>query len=149
MKIILLQDVKGLGDKGSIVRVKDGYARNYLIPKGFAKEATPSAIKEFEIIEKMRAKRQEKKKKEAEEIKKKVEKVSLTFHLKGREKIYGAVTSHDILQELHKRGFEMIEKGSVKLENPLKEPGFYEISVKLHPEVEAVLKIWLVKEENE
>lgn len=149
MKIILLQDVKGLGEKGKIVEVKDGYARNYLIPKGLAKIATPSVLKEFEMMEKMRKKKEEKRKIQAEEMKKKIEKLSLTFHMKGKEKIYGAVTSHDIIQELHKRGFEEIEKGSVKIETPLKEPGFYEISVKLHPEVEAILKVWLVKEESE
>lgn len=149
MKVILLENINGLGEKGKIVEVKDGYARNYLIPRGLAKLATPSVLKEFEMIEKIKRRKEEKNKARAEEIKRKVEKLSLTFHMKGKEKIYGAVTSHDILQELHKRGFEEIEKGSIKLDEPLKEPGFYEIPVKLHPEVEAIVKVWLVKEENE
>jgi len=148
MKIILLKDVENLGKKGDILNVKDGYARNYLIPKGFAKEATPSVIKEFEMMESLKKKREEKKKKDAEEIKNKIEKISLTFYLKGKEKIYGAVTSKDIIDELNKKGFD-IEKGSLKMEKLLKEPGFYEIPLKLHPEIEANLKIWIVKEENE
>ncbi len=148
MKIILIKDVENLGKKGDILSVKDGYARNYLIPKGFAKEATPSIIKEFEMKEALKKKREEKKKKEAEEIKNKIEKISLTFYLKGKEKIYGAITSKDIIEELNKKGFN-VEKGGLKIERPLKEPGFYEIPLKIHPEVEANLKVWIVKEENE
>ncbi len=148
MKIILLQDVEGLGKRGEIVNVKDGYARNYLIPKGFAEEATESVLKEFEEMEKLRKRREEKRKKKAEEIKEKIEKLSITFYLKGKEKIYGAVTSHDVVEELNKRGIE-IEKGSVKITKPLKEPGFYEIPLKLHPELEVNLKVWIVKEEGE
>jgi len=148
MKIILLKDVENLGKKGDIVIVKDGYARNYLIPKGFAKEATPSVIKEFEMMENLKKKKEEKRKREAEEIKNKIEKISLTFYLKGKEKTYGAITSKDIIEELNKKGFN-IEKGMVRIERPLKEPGFYEIPLKLHSEVEANLKIWIVKEENE
>jgi large subunit ribosomal protein L9 len=148
MKIILLKDVENLGKKGDIVTVRDGYARNYLIPKGFAKEATPSTIKEFEMMEALKKKREEKRKKEAEEIKNKIEKISLTFYLKGKEKTYGAITSKDIIEELNKKGFD-VEKGSLKMERPLKEPGFYEIPLKLHPEVEANLRVWIVKEENE
>jgi large subunit ribosomal protein L9 len=148
MKIILLKDVENLGKKGDIVTVRDGYARNYLIPKGFAKEATPSTIKEFEMMEDLKKKREEKRKKEAEEIKNKIEKISLTFYLKGKEKTYGAITSKDIIEELNKKGFD-VEKGSLKMEKPLKEPGFYEIPLKLHPEVEANLRVWIVKEENE
>jgi large subunit ribosomal protein L9 len=148
MKIILLKDVENLGKKGDIVTVRDGYARNYLIPKGFAKEATPSTIKEFEMMEDLKKKREEKRKKEAEEIKNKIEKISLTFYLKGKEKTYGAITSKDIIEELNKKGFD-VEKGSLKMERPLKEPGFYEIPLKLHPEVEANLRVWIVKEENE
>jgi len=148
MKIILIKDVENLGKKGDILSVKDGYARNYLIPKGFAKEATPSVIKEFEMKEALKKKREEKKKKKAEEIKNKIEKISLTFSLKGKEKIYGAITSKDIIEELNKKGFN-VEKGSLKIEKPLKEPGFYEIPLKIHPEVEANLKVWIVKEENE
>ena len=148
MKIILIKDVENLGKKGDILSVKDGYARNYLIPKGFAKEATPSVIKEFEMKEALKKKREEKKKREAEEIKNKIEKISLTFYLKGKEKIYGAITSKDIIEELNKKGFN-VEKGGLKIERPLKEPGFYEIPLKIHPEVEANLKVWIVKEENE
>jgi len=148
MKIILIKDVENLGKKGDILSVKDGYARNYLIPKGFAKEATPSIIKEFEMKEALKKKREEKKKREAEEIKNKIEKISLTFYLKGKEKIYGAITSKDIIEELNKKGFN-VEKGGLKIERPLKEPGFYEIPLKIHPEVEANLKVWIVKEENE
>lgn len=148
MKIILLQDIEGLGKRGEIINVKDGYARNYLIPKGFAKEAKSGVLKEFEEIERLRKKKEEKRKKEAEKIKEKIEKLSITFYLKGKEKVYGAVTSLDIVEELNKRGVE-IEKGSVKIKKPLKDPGFYEIPIKLHPEVEVNLKIWIVKEEGE
>ncbi|MEO0232499.1 MAG: 50S ribosomal protein L9 [candidate division WOR-3 bacterium] len=148
MKIILLEDVKGLGKRGEILNVKDGYARNYLIPKGLAKEATESVLKEYEEMERLRKRKEEKRKKEAEEIREKIEKLSITFYLKGKEKVYGAITSHDIVEELNKRGIE-IEKGSVRLKKPLKDPGFYEIPLKLHPEVEVNLKIWIVKEEGE
>lgn len=147
MKIILTQDFGKLGKKGDIVEVKDGYARNYLIPQGIAKQATPQAIKEIELRKKIE---QEKQRKQIEKLKKLSEELSglsLTVTVKTgeEEKLYGAVTNIDIAKALRNEGYE-IDKSAILLEEPIKELGVYQIPIRLHPDIIAKVKVWVVKE---
>ena len=147
MKIILTQDFSKLGRRGDIVMVKDGYARNYLIPQGIAREATPQAIKEVELRKKIE---QEKQKKHIEKLRKlgeELSRLSITVSVRTgeEEKLYGAVTNIDIAKALRNEGYE-VDKAAILLEEPIKELGVYQIPVRLHPDIIAKVKVWVVKE---
>ena len=147
MKIILRADIDRLGKLGEVINVAPGYARNYLIPKELAYLATSGNLKRIEF-EKRRATQQAEC--EVEEARKQAEKMkdlSLTFQVKvGEEdKLFGSVTTADIVEEAAKQGFE-ISRHRVLLEEPIKQLGVYTIQVRLHTEVNAEVKIWVVKE---
>ncbi|OQX82620.1 MAG: 50S ribosomal protein L9 [Candidatus Omnitrophica bacterium 4484_49] len=147
MKIILTQDFSKLGRRGDIVMVKDGYARNYLIPQGIAREATPQAIKEVELRKKIE---QEKQRKHIEKLRKlgeELSRLSITVSVRTgeEEKLYGAVTNIDIAKALRNEGYE-VDKAAILLEEPIKELGVYQIPVRLHPDIIARVKVWVVKE---
>ncbi len=147
MKIILRQDHERLGKFGDIVEVKDGYARNYLIPKNIAYPAKPNFIKIIEEEKKHKQFKLLKAKRQAEELAKKLENVSITISVSvGEEdKMFGSVTSQDIGKALEEQGIE-IDRRKIVLEEPIKELGIYSVPIKLHPEVEAKIKVWVVKE---
>jgi len=147
MKVILLRDYKGLGEKDQVVEVKDGYARNFLIPQGIAKEVTPQVLKELEQRRLAEERRKQRQRQRLEELKKKLSKVSITINVKTGEegKLYGAVTTIDIAKALKEEGFE-IDRHSIILEEPIKELGVYQVPVRLAPDVEAKVKVWVVKE---
>lgn len=147
MKIILKQDVEKLGDAGEIVEVKDGFARNYLIPNGKAVVASKPNLKSFEEQRKIEKSREEKGKKEAQELAEQLAKVSVTAAVQvGEEdKIFGSVTSQDIANLLHDQGHD-IDKRKIVLDDPLKALGVYDVPIKLHPQVEATIKVWVVRE---
>ncbi|RMF92430.1 MAG: 50S ribosomal protein L9 [Candidatus Schekmanbacteria bacterium] len=150
MEVLLRKDVDKLGKKGEIVKVKNGYGRNFLIPKGFAVLATKGNLKIFEEEKKIELRREEKKKKAAEELAKKIKKISVTIvrHAGEGDKLYGSVTNADIAEALNSEGFE-VDKKDVLLEEPIKSLGVYSIQVKLHPEVTSEVKVWVVKEKEE
>ncbi len=136
MKVILTQEVLGLGDPGEIVEVKPGYARNYLIPKGIALEATPQNLRRIEAERKRLEAAQAK---EAERIRAEAEKIdglSLTITARAGEggKLYGSVTNKDIAQALAEAGFE-IDRRRILLEQPIKRTGSFPVKIKLHPQV--------------
>ena len=147
MKIILLSDYENLGSKGQIMDVKDGYARNFLIPQGLAQEATNQVLRELKqrnlIIEKKRQKELNK----LEDLKKSISKVSITIGVKAGEdkKMYGAVTNIDIARALKDEGFD-IDRHAITLNEPIKELGVYQVPIRLHPDIEAQIKVWIVKE---
>jgi large subunit ribosomal protein L9 len=147
MKIILRQDYDGLGNLGELVEVKNGFARNYLLPKKIALQATPQNMKIFEHEKKRVEMQQAKEKQAAEELAGKLNNVSLTAAVSvGEEdKVFGAVTSQNVAELLSEKGFE-IDRRKIQLDEPLKALGVYEVPVKLHPQVEAILKVWVVKE---
>ena len=147
MKVILIQDLKKLGNKGDIVEVKDGYARNYLIPQGIAREATPQIIKEVELKKKIEQEKQRRQIEKLKKLKDELSRLSLTVTVRTgeEEKLYGAVTNIDIAKALRNEGYE-IDKSAIMLEEPIKELGVYQIPVRLHPEIVAKIKIWVVKE---
>ncbi len=147
MEIILRQDYEQLGKTGEIVTVKDGFARNYLIPKGIAYVATKNNKKRLENELKMQNWRKEKEKRAAEEMAKKLETVSCTIPVQvGEEdKLFGSVTSQNIADALAALGYE-VDKRKILLEEPIKSLGIYSVPIKLHPDVTATVKVWVVKE---
>ncbi|MDD5686325.1 MAG: 50S ribosomal protein L9 [Elusimicrobia bacterium] len=149
MKIILKQEVEGLGKTGDVKNVKDGYARNFLFPKGLALAANENNLK---IVEKEKNKILsivKKKIDEAQEYAKKLSAVSVTIPVEVGEdnKVFGSVTPSDISDALKVEGFE-IDKKSIIYEDNIKELGAFEVSVKVHPEVIAKIKVWVVKKDK-
>jgi large subunit ribosomal protein L9 len=147
MKIILKKDVQNLGKASEIVDVKRGYARNYLIPTNLAIEATASNIKSYQEESKLDKIRTEKGKKAAVELAEKLSQVSLTavVQVGEQDKVFGSVTAQNIADLLKESGFE-IERKKIILDEPLKALGVFDVPVKLFPDVEAKVKVWVVRE---
>ncbi len=145
-EIILRRDVRNLGKAGQVVKVKDGYARNYLIPKGYAYLATKENLKLWEQERRRIEKQLEKEKKQAEELAKKIEKLSINIVAEANEEetLYGSVTEVHIVQALAEEGVK-IDKDAVVLPVPIKKLGIYEVEITLHPEVKTKLKVWVVR----
>jgi len=147
MKVILRSDVERLGRTGEVVTVKPGYARNYLFPRGLALEASNRAVELIEVEKKRDVKLQEKKREEATALASKLEQLSLTISKQAGEsdKLFGSVTAMEVAESLAKEGFE-IDKRKIEIEEPIKTLGIYTVPVKLHAEVTAKVKLWVVKE---
>lgn len=143
MIVILLKDVKGSGKAGDVVKVSDGYARNMLIPKGFAKEATEGNVKNLEkqkaIMEEKRLQDKEKAEKLVETLKTSVVNIVTKGGDKGR--LFGSITSKDIADELKKQHNINIDKKKFVMDTPIKAVGDYEIEVKLFTEVTGKVKV--------
>lgn len=148
MEIILKQDIDGLGYKGDIVTVKDGYARNYLIPKEQAIIATESAKKIHEENKRQRAHKEEKIKNEAEEIASKLADVNIKIGAKTSSsgKIFGSVNTIQIAEALRKEGFDLDRKHISIEGDQVKEVGKYKATVKLHKEVKAEIDFEIIAE---
>lgn len=146
MKLILREDVPDLGSAGQTVNVKDGYGRNYLIPRNLAIPATKANLKAIDEIHKQAEIRSRKRRREAETIKEKIEKLSLSVEvLVGEdEKLFGSVTSGDIAELMAKEGV-IVDKRNIELEAPIKVLGVYQVPVKVDKEVKASLKLWVIK----
>ncbi len=146
MEVILNQDVDKLGKAGTIVKVKDGFARNFLMPNNLAVLLTPANLKKLEQAKQRKLLQLQEVKKKCEELKEKLAGMSLTIPaLTGEEdKLFGSVTRQDIAAALKEEGFE-IDKYALMLDEPIKSLGIYELPIKLHPEVLAKIKIWVVK----
>jgi large subunit ribosomal protein L9 len=146
MEIILIQDVEKIGKAGSVAKVKDGFARNFLIPNNLAVPATAAALKKLEQEKLAKAAQLEKAKKEAEEVKARLAGISLTIAglTHEEDKLYASIGAQDIAASLKDEGFQ-IEKHAIILDEPIKALGIYEVPVKLHPEVLAKVKVWIVK----
>jgi len=146
VKVILLKDVEKLGKEGSVLEVKEGYARNFLLPQRLAIKATKDSFREIEEIKKRKDKVEEKTKKEAMEIKAKLDALSVTItqEAKDTEEIYGSVGEPQILKALKDEGM-VLEKGKIDITEPIKKLGVYNLKVRLHPAVEANLRVWVMK----
>ncbi|TCO77986.1 50S ribosomal protein L9 [Marinisporobacter balticus] len=143
MKVILLKDVKGLGTKGAVVNASDGHARNFLIPRGLAKEATTGSMK---VLEKQKSAQEKKKHEELEEAKALAEKLSnLTVKLKGKAgeggKLFGSITSKDIAEGLAKQHKIKIDKRKIQLDTSIKTLGALFVEIKVYPEVTGKMKV--------
>lgn len=147
MKVVLKADVKAQGKKGDIVNVNDGYARNFLLPKGLAEEATADALNSATLKKQAVAYHKEMERKEALAHKAQVDKSTVTLKVKCGEngKIFGSITSANIADELVKQGMT-IEKKKLVLKEAIKAPGIYTIDVKLYPEISAKLKVEVLAE---
>ncbi|MFA6617991.1 MAG: 50S ribosomal protein L9 [Candidatus Neomarinimicrobiota bacterium] len=147
MKVILKKDVEKLGLAGDVVFVKDGYARNYLIPNGLVICATRSNMKIVEELQKNEAKKAKKAENASMALAKKLKDISVTATVKVGEddKLFGAVTSQTIAELLAEKGFE-INKHDIILDEALKELGVYDVPVKVGSGLKAEVKVWVVKE---
>jgi len=148
MEIILLQDVKKLGQKDDLVKVKDGYARNFLIPRGYAVAATPSARKMHEENLRQRAHKEEKIRSEAENLAAKMSDLKLVVGAKTSSsgKIFGSVNTIQISEALKEKGFEIDRKSISLPEDQIKEVGKYKAVIKLHREVKVEIEFEIVAE---
>ena len=147
MKVILRKDVETLGKIGEVITVKDGYARNYLIPRNIAYLATASNVKALEEEKKQESRRLDKEKRSSEALATELEKLSVTIKMKVGEddKLFGSVTSQMIADSLKEKGVTL-DKRQIELEDSLKALGIYDVNVKLSGGVTGKVKVWIVRE---
>ncbi len=147
MQVILLENMPSLGKAGDLVKVSDGYGRNYLIPKKKAVLATEKSLKMIEHQKRQVRQRMEKTRTGAEKIAQRLEHLSCTFAKPVGEsgKLFGSVTSMDIENYLRENGIE-VDRKKISLEEPIKNLGMFTVPIKLHTEVTAHLKVWVVQE---
>ncbi len=143
MKVIFLQDVKGKGKKGQMAEISDGYARNYLLPKKLAMEATPDAINTMRMNDKAAAERAAKERAEAVEVSKKLREMTVVVTAKGggAGKLFGSVTSQEIADALKAKSGIVIDKRKIVLSDPIKNVGTYTVQCKLGYEIVAPLTV--------
>ena len=146
MEVILCHDMANLGKTGDVVKVKDGYARNFLFPRNQDLAATKANLKRVELHKAKLAAIYQQKKDEALALAEKIGKVSctLTVEVNDQEKLYGAVSESDILRALEQEGFKY-ERKDLVIEKAVEELGIFEIGIKLHPEVTAKFRLWVTK----
>ncbi|GLI54302.1 50S ribosomal protein L9 [Thermodesulfovibrio yellowstonii] len=147
MKVILKEDVHGLGRAGQTINVKDGYARNYLLPRGLALIADEKNLKVLEYQKKKFEEQAKKKRQDAESIAERLSALELTIKAKAGEdqKLFGSITAKDIAELLQKEGFS-VDKKQINISEPIKRVGEHEVEVKLLSNVSAKLKINVVAE---
>lgn len=146
MNIILMETVENLGKVGDLVKVKDGYARNFLFPRNLAMVATDGNVKRIEKEKSKRLAIYEEQKKKAQAHAENLSKVSVTVtvEVNDQEKLYGNVSETEILKALEAEG-QKIEKRQLVIEKPVDALGIFEVGVKLHPEVIAKIRLWVTK----
>ncbi len=150
MKVILRQDFENLGKFGDIVEVRDGYARNFLIPRKIALPATPGNIRMIETEKKQKAFKLERERLTAQQIAEKLSKLEITIPMRAgeNERLFGSVTAQMIADKLEKLGFE-IERRKILLDEPIKALGSYEVPIKLHPDVSVKLRVNVIQQVEE
>ena len=143
MKVILLQDVKGKGKKGQMLEISDGYARNFLLPKKLAMEATPDAINTMRMNDKAAAEKAARERAEAMEMSKKLREMTVTVTAKGggAGKLFGSVTSQEIADALKAKSGIALDKRKIVLSDPIKNVGTYTVQCKLGYEIVAPLTV--------
>ena len=146
MEVILLEDINGLGKRGAAVRVADGYARNFLLPHRKAIPAVGNSQGVFRDRERARVSKEQKQRQAAEGVRDRLAGVSLQFIVQvgEEEQLYGSVTVVDIQEALQAQGFE-VERKNIRLAEPLKALGMFEVPVHLFQDVEAPVKVWVVR----
>ena len=147
MKVILLQDVKGKGKKGQMIEVSDGYARNYMLPRKIAVEATPDAVNTMRMNDKATQERIAREKAEAMEISKKLREMTVTVTAKGggAGRLFGSVTNQEIADALAKTGIQL-DKRKITIAEPIKNVGTYTVTCKLGYEITAPLTVKIEEE---
>jgi large subunit ribosomal protein L9 len=146
-EVVLMADVKGLGSQGDVVRVAEGYARNFLLPRHIAAPVTEATRRRLEKMRKVQEERDIKELDTAQDLVKSIERISCTIPVKTGEggKLFGSVTAADIVSALKAQGIE-IDKNQVDLPEPLRKLGVFNIPIKVLSKVQATLKIWVVEE---
>ncbi len=147
IEVLLMDQVEGLGIEGDIVKVADGYARNFLFPKGIASVVTEGKKRQIEKKRTERLAQLQKEKTAAEELAKKIEGIECTIAVKVGEngKLFGSVGIPQILEKVKEQGLEL-DRTKFGLTTPLHELGVFDVSIKLHAEVTGTLKVWIVEE---
>lgn len=148
VKVILRDTMAHLGEAGAIVTVRAGYARNYLLPRGFAYEATKANIRQLEDEKRRAEARAKRDYLEARRRASQLEGASLTFHAKAGEesKLFGSITTADIADRLGEQGLDFeVDRRQIELEDPIKALGVYTVRIKLHAEVKPEIKVWVIK----
>jgi large subunit ribosomal protein L9 len=148
VKVILRQDVANLGTTGEVVGVKPGYARNYLLPRGFAYEATAANVRQLDEEKRRGEQRAKRDYLEARRRASQMEGVSLTFHANAGEesKLFGSITSGDIADRLNEGQLDFeVDRRQIDLSEPIKALGVYSVPVRLHAEVRPEVKVWVIK----
>ena len=148
MKVILLEDVKGLGKKGDLVNAKDGYARNFLLPKGLATEATEGNVKVLKQQKKSEKLKMEAERENALKIKEKLEEITVKIEGKAGEggRLFGSITTKDIVDELFKQYKIKIDKKKIVMDENIKTIGTTIVDVKVYTEINAKLKVKVVEQ---
>ncbi|NLP44755.1 MAG: 50S ribosomal protein L9 [Peptococcaceae bacterium] len=143
MKVILREDVKGLGQKGKICTVSDGYARNYLIPRGLAVEATEGNVQDLAHKRKQEELRRQQEKQDAKDLAAKLETLQLVLKVKVGDKgrLFGSVTNKEIAEVLEKDHKIKLDRRKIEMKEAIKAIGDHQVTIKLHPEVSANLKV--------
>ncbi|MGZ4611599.1 MAG: 50S ribosomal protein L9 [Kineosporiaceae bacterium] len=146
MKLILTQEVTGLGAPGDVVEVKDGYGRNYLVPRGYAVAWTKGGEKQVAAIRNARAAREIKSLEEAQQVRARLESTKVTLPAKAgaNGRLFGAVTTADVAEAVTKVGGPKVDRRKVELPQPIKALGDYDVLVRLHPEVQAKVAVSVV-----
>ena len=146
MEVIFIKDLKGQGKKGEIKEVKDGYAENFLIKKGYAIKSTKSSLQKFDEEKKEKEKEEEKLKEEALKIKKDLEKITLTFKVKtgDNDRVFGSISVKQIKEALKEKGFDF-DKSMIKLKTAPASLGFHNIEIELYKNILGKVKIHLIK----
>jgi large subunit ribosomal protein L9 len=147
MEVILRQSIDKLGNPGDIVKVSPGYARNYLLPRGLAYEATPGNRKRIQQEKDRLESAENERRGTAQELATRLEQVSVTFSARvGEEgKLFGSVTAADIQHQLEAQGFT-IERRQIDLHEPIKALGVYRVPIRLHADVRPEIKVWVIKQ---
>ncbi|MFH1025448.1 MAG: 50S ribosomal protein L9 [Nitrospirota bacterium] len=147
MKVILKEDIKKIGSMGQIVTVADGFARNYLVPKGLAVQANIKNMKSLEHAKKVIQEKSKKMKASVQDFADRLSKITLVIKAKAGEegKLFGSVTTMDIAEQLKNEGIE-IDKKKISLDEPIKRIGTYAVSVRLHPEIDTQINLQVVEE---
>lgn len=147
MKVILKEDVKSIGSMGQIIDVADGFARNYLVPRGLAVEANVKNIKSLEHEKRVIQEKAKKVKNQAQDFAGKISGMTVVIKAKAGEegKLFGSVTTMDVAEQLKNEGID-IDKKKISLEEPIKRLGSYSVKVRVHPEISAEVNVQVVEE---
>lgn len=149
MRVVLKQDYGKLGKALDIVQVKDGYARNFLIPSGIAVVATDGNVKSVAEVRRVSERREAKRANHADDLAKRIEQVPCTIPVTVGEddKMFGSVTAQEIAEFLQREGYN-VGRQAVELEDPIKQLGVYNVNIRLHRDICATLRVWVVKNED-
>lgn len=147
MKVILEKDIKGLGKKGEIVEVKEGYGRNYLLPRGLVKEATDGNIRQVNLEKKAEKNKRQRELEAAQEIANRIndQKIQIATKVGEAGKLFGSITTQDIAERLEKQYKVEIDRRRIDLSEPIKNLGNYPISIRIHSKVHANLTVQVVE----